>query len=266
MSKVISFSSGKGGVGKTTLVANLGHLWAKRGSKTLLVDADWTLGKLGIALGARPKWTVESALTGRVTLAQAVFPVAENLDLLASPSGLIGFEELNAGQRTQLFYELESVSSQYDVVLMDHSSGVDWGVIQFAAAAHQHVIVTTTEPTSYMDAYAIMKILSKRFKVNEFWLVVTMSPNGSGTAQRIHRFTEFVRNQLLVRVHLLETFQLEPKLSESIRIQKPFVEQFPDAVLTSRLEALSLKLEAARGQVSSGLRYFYSQNSSLLAR
>lgn len=266
MAKVISFSSGKGGVGKTTLVANLGHLWAKHGTRTLLVDGDWNLGKLGIALGARPKWTIESALQGTVSLSQAVYPISGNLDLLASPSGIVGFEELDVGQRTQLFYELEGLGEGYDLVLLDHSSGVDWGVIQFAAAAHQHVIVTTTEPTSYMDAYAIMKILSKRFKVNEFCLVVTMSPESPGTARRINRFTDFVRDQLMVRVHLLETFQLEPRLSESIRSQKPFVEQFPQAVLTSRLENLCRKLEVARGQVSNGLQYFYSQKSSLLAR
>src|SRR4051812_32526584 len=115
MTKVISFSSGKGGVGKTTLVANLGYLLAQQGLKTLLVDADWTLGKMGIPLGVRPQWPVEDVLRGRRTLSAAIQPVAANLSLLASPSGVYGFEELSEAARNQLFYGLEELRDHFDV-------------------------------------------------------------------------------------------------------------------------------------------------------
>src|SRR5947209_5924547 len=134
MTKVYSFSSGKGGVGKTTFVSNLGTLWAKKGYRTLLIDADWTLGKLSIALGVRPQWTIDKVLAQEVSLHSAVEQVGENLFLLASPSGVLGLEELSENSRNQLFYEFESLSDRYDIILLDHSSGVNMAVLQFAAA------------------------------------------------------------------------------------------------------------------------------------
>src|SRR5690606_18909974 len=146
MSKVISFSSGKGGVGKTSLVANLGCLYAAQGKKTLLIDGDWSLGKLSIALGIRPQHTIDRVLKGEVTLFEAMEKVRDRLSLLAAPSGKVGFEELDEATRNGLFYQLDQLANLHDVVLLDHSSGIHWGVLQFAAASHQHVIVTTAEP------------------------------------------------------------------------------------------------------------------------
>jgi flagellar biosynthesis protein FlhG len=262
-SKVISFSSGKGGVGKTTLVANLGQLWASRGKKVLLIDGDWNLGKLSICLGARPKWTVDQVIGGQIELSRAIHPVNENLSLLASPTGLLGFEELTDSIRNQLFFEIDSLSNDYDLVLFDHSSGVAKSVLEFAAASHQHVIVTTSEPTSYTDAYAIMKILSKRFSIREFWLLVTMSPTSTDTFDVIGRFSELTRHNLDIRIHLLDVFPWESGLSESVRRQKPYVTAFPKSELSQKFNRVCEKLDQSQAEISHGLRFFYRDTNPL---
>ena len=264
MTRVISFSSGKGGVGKTSLVANMGHLWAGKGKNTLLVDADWTLGKLGITLGVRPQWTVDQVLSGEIALKSAIQAVSPNLSLLASPTGVVGFEELDEESRNQLFYELEQLASAYDLILLDHSSGVHWGVLQFAAAAHQHVIVTTAEPTSYTDAYAIMKILSKRFAIREFWLLVTQSSNHAQTEGIISRFSDVARSHLDVRVNLLDIFPWEPRVSESIRLQQPFVQRFPYDRLTCQMGEVCGILDRHPGRPTHGLKFFYEEQVQTL--
>ncbi len=257
--RVISVASGKGGVGKTTLVANLGALWAKAGKKTLLIDGDWSLGKLSLTLGVRPQWTVERVLSGEIALSEAVHAVSPRLSLLASPSGVIGLEELSEAARNQIFFELESVASHYDVILFDHSSGLNWGVLQFAAASHQHLIVTTPEPTSYTDAYAIMKILSKRFAIRNFSLLVTMSQNLAETESIMARFTDVVRSHLDVRVSLLEIFPWEPRLGESIRKQRPFVDLFSRDPLTQRFDEVRMRLEQEILVKHHGLSFFTEQ-------
>src|SRR6185437_8351034 len=123
MAKVISFSSGKGGVGKTTLVANLGLLWSKAGKRVLLVDGDWNLGKLAITLGVRAPRNIDHVLRGEVRLRDAVVRVRENLDLLAAPSGALGMEEMDEATRNRLFFELDTLALSYDTILFDHSSG-----------------------------------------------------------------------------------------------------------------------------------------------
>lgn len=263
MTRVISFSSGKGGVGKTNLVVNLGFLLAKKGKKVLLIDGDWALGKLGLMLNVRPTWTVEKVLSEEIRLSQAITPVAPNLSLLASPSGLVGFEEMNEATRNQLFFEIETLANQYDYILFDHSSGIHWGVLQFAAASHQHVIVTTCEPTSYTDAYAIMKILSKRFSIRDFCVVATMSHSALDTEKVLHRFGEVVRTQLGVGTKVLEIFPWDMKVGESVRKQVPFIELYPKTDLTTRFERLADRLERTEVTARSGLNFFYSETISL---
>jgi len=259
--KVISFSSGKGGVGKTSLVSNLGSLWAQQGKKTLLIDGDWHLGKLGIAMGVRPQWTVEKVLSGTITLRDAITPISESLSLLASPSGVLGFEELDETSRHQLFFELEQLRDQFELVLLDHSSGLLHSVTTFAAAAHQHVIVTAPEPTSYTDAYAIMKVLSQKYSVREYWLIVTMSHNQPESGKIIDRFMDITRSQLDVRVKLLDIFPWEPRLSEAIRKQRPFIDLFPQDNFTQRLGEICNKLDDFPIRQSHGLRFFYGTST-----
>lgn len=267
MNRVLSFSSGKGGVGKTSIVANLGCLLAQRGRSVLLIDCDWTLGKLPMTLGVRPQWTIERVLNGEIPLNEAIQAVSSNLFMLASPSGVIGFEELNEPSRNQLFFEFETLKDRFDYILLDHSSGANWGVLQFAAASHRHVVVTTAEPTSYTDAYAIMKLLSKRFGVREFDLVVTMSHGAEETEAIMERFGEVVRSQLSVRLNLLRIFPSEPKVAEAIRRQKPLVEIFRSIPFVIELERLCDQIENADYTNGYGLRFFYgSQNNQVAAR
>jgi flagellar biosynthesis protein FlhG len=261
--RVLSFSSGKGGVGKTSLVANLGSIWAKAGKKTLLIDGDWSLGKLGIAMGVRPRWTVEKVLSGEIDLAAAVQEVGDNLYLLASPSGVLGFEELDEQTRNQLFFEIEGLRNRFDLILFDHSSGLHSGVTPFAAASHQQVIVTTSEPTSYTDAYAIMKILSQKYSIREFWLMVTMSHSQSESDKIIERFMDVVRSQLEVRIRLLDIFPWEPRLSEALRKQKPFVDIYPGDSFTQKLGEICRKLERSPLTLNHGLRFFYGSDNEV---
>lgn len=256
MARVISFSSGKGGVGKTSLVANLGCLLAAEGKRTLLIDGDWSLGKLGLTLGVRPVATIDRVLKGEITLVDATMKVRENLSLIAAPSGKIGFEELDEATRNALFYQLDQLSEQHDLIFLDHSSGIHSGVVQFAAASHQHVIVTTGEPTSYTDAYAIMKVLSRRFGVRRFGLLVTMSESHKETERVIARFSEVAESHLGVRVSLLDIVPWEQKMSESIRFQQPFVERYPGHELTRRFRVVLSELLRLPVNVSAGMQFF----------
>jgi flagellar biosynthesis protein FlhG len=263
MANLISFSSGKGGVGKTSLVANLGCLYASQGKRVLLIDGDWSLGKLSITLGVKPQVTIDRVLRGEILLLDAIEKVREGMGLLASPSGRIGFEELDEATRNNLFYQLDQLAFTHDLILLDHSSGIHWGVLQFAAAAHQHVIVTTGEPTSYTDAYAIMKVLSRRFGVRRFGLLVTMSENQVETERVISRFTQVVESNLAVRLSTIDIIPWEIKMAEAIRHQQPFVERYPNHELTRRFRRVCLELEKFPQHSSAGLQFFQGAQTPL---
>lgn len=258
MTKVISFSSGKGGVGKTTLASNLGKLWARSGKRTLLIDGDWALGKLGLTFGLRPQWTIQTVLQGERPLLEVVTPVEPELDLLASPSGIMGFEELTEAQRNQLFFEIDALGTKrYDRILIDHSSGISWGVLQFAAAAHQHVVVTTPEPTSYMDAYAIMKLLSKRYSIREFWLVGALCTRMRDAERTFGKFLDTARGQLSVRVHIAGIIPWDSRLITSMQAQRAFVDLFPQDEITDRFQQIRTALDRKETGRFHGMQYFF---------
>ena len=240
------------------MVHNLGVLWARSGKKTLLVDGDWALGKLGLAYNLRPQWTIQSVLQGEKLLAEAILPVNDHLDLLAAPSGVLGFEELTETQRNQLFFELDALGSHaYDRILIDHSSGIHWGVLQFAAAAHQHVVVTTPEPTSYMDAYAIMKLLSRRFVIREFWVLGALCTRMRDAERTFQKFLNTTRSHLDIRVHLLDLIPWDARLMTSMQVQKPFVDLFRCDPIAEKFERVRTRLDQSQPKRFHGLQYFF---------
>jgi len=255
-SRIVSFSSGKGGVGKTSVVVSLGHLWASSGKKTLLIDGDWNLGKLAITLGVKPKYTIENVLSGEVPLQEAILPIKPNLFLLAAPSGYISTEKLNEDVKNHLFFELDSLAGQYERLLFDHSSGVHSEVLWFAAACHQHVVVTTTEPTSYADAYAIMKLLSKNYHIRSFQLVVTLADHVGESHMAASRFCEVVHKNLDCQVRILDVLPRELKMSEAIRAGQPFVLKFPTNPLVGQFKKVCADLDRQKESNHSGLQFF----------
>jgi len=127
--------------------------------------------------------------------------------------------------------------------------------------------LTTAEPTSYMDAYAIMKILSQRFKVRNFQLIVTMSQQISETKKIIDRFIDISQSHLDVKVLEVGHFLFEPKLAEALRLQKPFASLYPDIAFTQQLSGVCKTLERIPCDKGNGLKFFYSENTNpMIAR
>lgn len=254
--RVISFASGKGGVGKTSLVSNMGLISSAAGSRTLLIDGDWSLGKLAMALGVRPKHTIDHLLRQECTIDQLIEPVRDNLSIIAAPSGVHDFAELNEAARNHLFFELDQISPDYDRVFIDHSSGIHFGVLQFAAACHQHVLVTHAEPTSFADAYAIMKVLSHRFAIRNFQLIVTHAQDRIEAQKMSARFVDHVISQIPVQIGVLEYIPWDARMAECLRTQKPIVERYPTHSISIRLREIQRRLEETNVVPHHGMRFF----------
>lgn len=256
--KVISFSSGKGGVGKTTIVTNLAFLYAKNGKRTLIIDGDWHLGKVAIMLGVKPKLTIDKIFSSSISINDVIHEVVPNLSILPAPSGELNFNDLNEKKRNELYFEFEKLYGMFDIALFDHASGVSEGVLQFAAASHQHVIVTTTEPTSYTDAYAIIKMLSLKYGIRKFSLIVTQSNNIVEAERVISRFSELIFSNLNVSVNLLEIIPWEDGFTESIKRKRPFVVDNSYGSTAYKLSKVVEKLEKEKVPVTGGLSLFFN--------
>ena len=154
-------TGGKGGVGKTTVCANLGVQLAGEGHTVLLVDLDLGLSNLGLFLGVQAKNNIEVALEGRCSFEDCVQEGPEGVHFLAAANGSESLAALGSDMRDRLIEGIAALSSRYDVVLGDSAAGVGSDVLHFASIADRVLVVTTPEVAALTDAYGLIKAIDE---------------------------------------------------------------------------------------------------------
>ncbi len=173
--QVIAVTSGKGGVGKTNVVANLALVLAQVGKKVLVMDADLGLGNIDVLLGLVPQFTLEHVLRGEKSLSDIVLVGPGGIGILPASSGIPQLTALTQEQQMILQDELDRLAHSLDVLLIDTGAGISPNVTFFAAAAQEIIVVLSPEPTSLTDAYALIKVLSIQYRERRFRVLVNMA-------------------------------------------------------------------------------------------
>lgn len=181
--KVIAVTSGKGGVGKTFLSANLAAALTRRGLKVLVLDADLGLANLDVVLNLYPKLTLHDVFTGKATLQDAILKAPGGFSVLLAGSGMVEYSRLTPEVREDFLALMADVVPRYDVVLLDTGAGISDVVLFALSLASEIVLVATPEPTSLTDAYATIKVLATQQQRQQVRLVVNQAQRpGDGKA------------------------------------------------------------------------------------
>ena len=158
--RITAVTSGKGGVGKTFVSANLGAALARQGQRVLVLDADLGLANLDVVLNLPPRVTLHDVLSGRRELREAIVPGPCGLSVLLAGSGMVEYSRMTPGVRDELVRVLRELRPQYDQMLLDTGAGISDVVLYTVSLAEQVLVVVTPEPTSLTDAYATIKVLA----------------------------------------------------------------------------------------------------------
>ena len=158
--KIMAVTSGKGGVGKTFVCANLACALARRGERVLVLDADLGLANLDVVLNLYPKITLHDVFTGTAKLEDAILPAPGGFSALLAGSGLVEYSRLTPEVRDKLLEVIETVAPRYDRILLDTGAGISDVVLYTVSLADDVLVVATPEPTSLTDAYATIKVLA----------------------------------------------------------------------------------------------------------
>lgn len=158
--RILAVTSGKGGVGKTFVSANLAAALARRGERVLVLDADLGLANLDVVLNLFPKITLHDVFTGKAELEQAILPAPGGFSVLLAGSGLVEYSRLTPEVSEKLLDVIQKVAPRFDRIILDTGAGISDVVLYAVSLADEVLVVATPEPTSLTDAYATIKVLA----------------------------------------------------------------------------------------------------------
>ncbi len=226
---VFAVTSGKGGVGKTNVVANVAIALARRQRRVMIIDADLGLANLDLYLGLKPTRTLADFFSGAATLDEIVLTNRDGILVMPGSSGVQEITQLRPEQKNSLLTELDLLTDEIDLVLLDSASGISDMVTYFTSAAHEIIVVVTPEPSSMTDAYALMKVLARQQRQTRF-LVLANNVSGADEARRLFDTLSSTALRFLnVSLDSLGWIPRDPMLLRAAARAATVVTDYPDA-------------------------------------
>jgi flagellar biosynthesis protein FlhG len=250
---IIAVTSGKGGVGKTFVSANLACALAQRGERVLVLDADLGLANLDVVLNLFPKITLHDVFTGKSSLENAILPAPGNFSVLLAGSGLVEYSRLTPEVRDKLLEVIQAVTPRFDRIILDTGAGISDVVLYTISLADEVLVVATPEPTSLTDAYATIKVLATQQVRRRMRLVVNQAGR-PGEARTIRGQLQQVVDRyvtptladpsLPLKLELLGEIPADPAVRVAVQKRQLLLEMLPGCAASKAVGAVADKLRA----------------------
>jgi len=251
--KVIAVTSGKGGVGKTFVSANLAAAMAKRGQRVLVLDADLGLANLDVVLNLYPKITLHDVFTGKAKLEEAIIRAPGGFSVLLAGSGMVEYSRLTPEVRGDFLRIMNGLVPHYDVVILDTGAGISDVVLFAVSLASEVLVVATPEPTSLTDAYATIKVLVGQQKRQVIRLVINQTARlGDGRAittqlqQVLDRFVTTDTGKPVRLVHMGD-IPADSAVRQAVMRRQLLLQAMPGSPAALAISQLAVKVEETVG-------------------
>jgi flagellar biosynthesis protein FlhG len=249
LGKVVAVTSGKGGVGKTFVSANLAAALAKRGLRVLVLDADLGLANLDVVLNLYPKVTLHDVFTGKAKLEDAIIRAPGGFSVLLAGSGMVEYSRLTPEVRDDFLRIMGGLVPHYDIVLLDTGAGISDVVLFAVSLASEVIVVATPEPTSLTDAYATIKVLVGQQKRQTIRMVINQTARlGDGRAitvqlqQVLDRFVTTEPGRPIKLVHMGD-IPADAAVRQAIMRRQLLIQSTPGSPAAMAVTQLAQKIE-----------------------
>ncbi len=256
--RVVAVSSGKGGVGKSTITVNLAVALAGLKKSVMVLDADLGLANIDVMLGLRPKYDLYHVITGQRTLEEIIITGPHGISIVPATSGVSRMTELACTEHAGLIHAFDALNRAVDVLLIDTAAGIADSVVVFCKAAQEVVVVVCDEPASITDAYALIKVLNQDHKVKRFQVLCNMVQNSHHGRQLYSKLARVADTYLDVSLGYLGCIQQDDKVKQSVKQQKSVVDLFPHSASAIGFRSLADSLLALPEPASSGFLEFFA--------
>ena len=258
--RIITITSGKGGVGKTNVSVNMALAYARLGKKVVVMDADLGLANVNIMLNMVPKYTLYDMIRKRKTMREIMVETDYGISIVAGASGFSKIANLTDEERQNFIEELSTLSFA-DIIIIDTSAGVSSNVLDFIAAADDAIIITTPEPTAITDAYGIIKIIATEYENLDMELkLVVNRVKGAAEAKKVaDRMTNIAGQFLNLKVDYLGFIYDDPVVSQAVLRQKPFMVIDPRCKASICVQHIVGKMEKSELRESGGFASMFKR-------
>jgi flagellar biosynthesis protein FlhG len=259
--KTLSVTSGKGGVGKTTLVANLAYQLSQMQKKVLIFDGDVGMANVDLMFGQRARYSIIDVLNEEREITEVLHPLTPNIDLLSGGSGNAEFHKMTSLQKKGLLDIVEDLQNQYDFLIVDTAPGLTDHVFFLNAAVDEILLMLTPEPASFTDAYALLKVMNQNYHTKHFSIVCNQVRDFQEGISLFHRFADVVDQFLSVGLSLSGVVPHDLQIRKLNLQQRLVLKQQPDSPVAESLRALAVNLldDSSKNSNSQGLKLFWSQ-------
>ncbi len=252
----LAIASGKGGVGKTTVSVNLSLALAQAGKRVVLLDADFGMANSHVLLGINPKYNIADYLSGNCNINDLIIAAPSNLKFIAGGTAVNDLLNSKEQDRYKVISGMQDLSSNTDILIVDAAAGGADSTLDFVGASDQVLIVVEGEPTSIMDAYALVKAAHLERNVKNFSIFINKANSEVEAKQNFKVFQKVVDNHLDARVHFCGYLPMSPILKKAVIMKKPVMihnQKSKEGIAFQKLAGVMLKAAINKPQ---GIRFF----------
>lgn len=264
--RIITVTSGKGGVGKSSLSINLALQFRREGKRVIIFDADFGLANIEVMFGVIPKYTLADIMFKGRDIKEIITEGPEGVMFVSGGSGIAKLVNLDHEQVKRLVHKLSELEDMADVIIVDTGAGISSSVIEFVASSPEVLLVTTPEPTSITDSYALLKALAMHqdfdrdaVKIN----VVANKVNSASESKAIYeKLSAVVERFLGIELIYLGDVPYDSNITRAVMKQKPVSIAYPSSNPARAIRTISERLMNGDDGVTAGKKgvsYFFSK-------
>ena len=241
--KVIAVTGGKGGVGKTTVSANLAVSIAAQGRDVMLVDADLGLANVDVVLGLNTRFHLGHVVSGECALEDAIVTGPHGLQIVPASSGIKRMANLSDTEQAGIIRAFSDLYHSVDVMIVDTAAGLHDSVLTFSQAAQHVLVVVCDEPASITDAYALIKVLSREHGVHRFQILANQTRRSGEGPELFQKISRVCDRFLNVTLEFAGSVPFDDYLRRAVQRQSAVVEAYPASISSVALKNLAVKAD-----------------------
>lgn len=260
--KVLTITSGKGGVGKTNVTVNLAIALSNMGYRVVVIDADLGLANIDVMLGMIPKYNLLDVIKNDKNIIEILSKGPKNVKFISGGSGAEELVRLKPTELEIFIRNIGMLDKIADVILIDTGAGITENVLRFVMAANDVILVTTPEPTALSDAFALIKSIGTRDDSKKINLILNRTDSAIEAQTAMQKLNAVASKYLKIKLEFLGYLYNDPLVSKAVKKQVPFLIEFPDSTVSKNMIELSKKVAKnfeAKKQETTGIKDFFNK-------